>query len=120
MRATENIQLETVNSYVLESIEQAKKSTMLCDLNKRLATKVKALETAEPIQGGLSKELEAAHQQMEVLEAEVCIEKHGPPKVKWRLDKFKSELEATMQTYIELLPLEKDLLQHQESYLCAQ
>jgi len=64
-----------------------------------LAAKVQELEAAEPIQGSLSKELAAAHKEIEELEEELRIEKCRSAKL---------EKQATEQSDIAKLQLERD------------
>jgi len=60
IRATEDLHLEIIGANLSESLEQAKKFAMICDLNESLAAKVKDLEVTEPARDGSSRELAAA------------------------------------------------------------
>jgi hypothetical protein len=51
IKAMEDVQLEIINAGLLESLKHAEQFAKICNLNKSLATKVKELEAAEPIQG---------------------------------------------------------------------
>ena len=44
IRATEDVQLDIIDSNLSESLEQGEKFAKICDLNESLAAKVKDLE----------------------------------------------------------------------------
>jgi hypothetical protein len=113
IRATEDIQLEITDANLSESLEQAEKFAKICDLNESLAPKVKDLEATEPVRDSPSRELGAAHQDIEELEEELQIKKRQSAKLERLLDKCKSEAVTTEQSDIAQLRLEKDMLLHQ-------
>jgi len=84
--ATEDIQLEIIDAIISESLEQAEKFAKICNFNESLAAKVKDLEATEPVQDGPSRELAAGQQEIEELEEELQIKKHGSAKLERRLE----------------------------------
>jgi len=120
IRATEDVQQQIIDSNLSESLEQAEKFAKICDLNESLAANVNDLEATEHVQDGLSRELVAPQQEIEVLEEDVPIEKCWCGKVERRLDKCRSEPETTVRTDIAHLQLEKDMLLHQVKNLWSQ
>ncbi|KAF8246431.1 hypothetical protein K440DRAFT_644984 [Wilcoxina mikolae CBS 423.85] len=101
IRATEDVQLDTIEGGHSTRLERAEVFAKICDLNDSLAAKVKDLEGAKLVQDSTSKELTVAHQDIDELEEALHIEKCRSAKVERRLDKCKSEPEPTEQTDIK-------------------
>ncbi|KAF8247975.1 hypothetical protein K440DRAFT_643414 [Wilcoxina mikolae CBS 423.85] len=97
IRATEEVQVEMINSGLSESLEQAEKFAQIHNLNKYLAAQVKDLEAAERIQD-VNKELAAAHQEIEELEEELQIETRRSTSLERWLEKFNSDPKSTEHT----------------------
>ncbi|KAF8241486.1 hypothetical protein K440DRAFT_642242 [Wilcoxina mikolae CBS 423.85] len=111
--------LEIIHVGLSESLEQVDKFTKICNLNDSLATKVKDLETAVPVQDGTSKEWVVVHQEIHQLKDELRIEKRYSVKLERWLDKCKSEPEPTEQTDVKQLQLEKYMILYQAKNLLS-
>jgi hypothetical protein len=67
IRATEHVQHEIIDDNRSSSLEDAEALSMLFDLNESLAPTLKNFEANGPVQAGPSRELVAAHKDIEEL-----------------------------------------------------
>jgi hypothetical protein len=83
---TDGVKLRMIDANLSDSLEQAKKFDMICDLNDSLVAKVTDLELTNPIRDSQSMELAATQREIEELHEDLYIEKPRSAKLERRLD----------------------------------